>query len=746
MARCQATSFPRSRKGRQRVGAPTGNELWSTRPAVPRPQPMPSYTPESPRVCFVTAECIGAFRNGGIGTAISGLVELLAGHGLPVTLIYTGRFDSLEATETKQLYAEIGVAFETLQGDAGLTGAVAAHLRPKPWLVWRQVSGRDFDIIHFNDAGGEGALCIAAKAAGLDFQRTLLCVGTHGPTRWAMELNREAPHWPGHALVNADEELQFRFADVVWGPSKYILDWLSDNMALGPRPPMLRPNVLPTSQLFHPDAAKFEVRKGSLALRSIEEIVFFGRLEERKGLRIFLQAIDSLKEELSSRSVAVTFLGRFPGVDSGNLAELLRRESETWPFRWKMIETFDQREAVDYLSTGTRLAVIASPCDNSPCTVGEAIVHGIPFIASNGGGIPELLADSDRERVLFAPTPVALAAKIRTALDVGIAPARPTIQVDAIRERWLAFHRDWRDQLPSVPEQDSLPARVRVLIDHHGRAEGLDLTATSVARVLGQQLAETIILARSSAEAASISPIASKTYRDDAGAVLRLLSDLAAPGAALVLAIRSGVELQRDASAILRRPLPDDVDAAMPACRLGSEALTILPFSSAPAFRYFERHADVGGLITSPAAVAKFMHDALRLATLPYCGLLDLAVARGRILPLPIAAFASDAAALAPRPDRYSPERVELFGKVVAYDRDVILSTATRLFDGRNTGTRSTKALDLHPVALDHGITHSGAVVTNKRSRRPKSWPKRLAKFLRKRFQGMLSRLRRWRS
>ena len=42
--------------------------------------------------------------------------------------------------------------------------------------------------------------------------------------------------------------------------------------------------------------------------------------------------------------------------------------------------------------------------ENSPNTVYECLEQGIPFIASNVGGVPELIAPDDHARVLFEPT------------------------------------------------------------------------------------------------------------------------------------------------------------------------------------------------------------------------------------------------------------------------------------------------------------------------------------------------------
>src|SRR5207237_1194819 len=70
-----------------------------------------------------------------------------------------------------------------------------------------------------------------------------------------------------------------------------------------------------------------------------------------------------------------------------------------------------------YLRAPGRLAVMASPVDNSPNTVYEAIALGIGFVAARTGGIPELLHPDDVERATYdAGDPEALAGALRAAL------------------------------------------------------------------------------------------------------------------------------------------------------------------------------------------------------------------------------------------------------------------------------------------------------------------------------------------
>jgi hypothetical protein len=84
------------------------------------------------------------------------------------------------------------------------------------------------------------------------------------------------------------------------------------------------------------------------------------------------------------------------------------------------------------------LAVIPSLGDNSPNTVYECLEQRIPFIASDVGGIPELIAPEDRGRVLFEPTTEGVAEALRRALsdDHRLQPARAAFDGSQSLAEW----------------------------------------------------------------------------------------------------------------------------------------------------------------------------------------------------------------------------------------------------------------------------------------------------------------------
>ncbi|MCI0547720.1 MAG: glycosyltransferase, partial [Candidatus Rokubacteria bacterium] len=121
-------------------------------------------------------------------------------------------------------------------------------------------------------------------------------------------------------------------------------------------------------------------------------------------------------------------------------------------------------EALDYLRIPGRLAVIPSRLENSPYTVLECLGAGICLISADVGGIRELIHGDDRPRVLFKGEE--LAAKLREALDEGASPARPAVDLDSVRERWVRWHETELAALEGpgpVPGRPLAPARPRSL-------------------------------------------------------------------------------------------------------------------------------------------------------------------------------------------------------------------------------------------------------------------------------------------
>lgn len=422
------------------------------------------------RVAIASYEFVGVVRNGGIGTACTELARALANDGHEVDLFFTGHGEdpSEEGFDRwRTHYRDLGVSLDRLDAETISRCDSAVTSAPRSFALYELLRAHDedkpYDVIHFVESMGHGFYSLLAKQQGLAFQQATTVVCTHSPRRWLAEAHGTLF---GHPIELGDEFLEVRsleMADVVVSPSAHMLDWLRDH---GVRLPQ-RSYVQQYVTNFDAEAGAW--RSGGSAAGNgasagevvsaaapIEELVFFGRLEPRKGIVTFCDALDLLAERPDAGLKRITFLGK-ESVPPG----FFEARAERWPWEWKVISDFGRDAALDYLCAPGRMAVMASTMDNSPNVVYEAIGLGISFLASRGGGTPELVHPDDFERVTYDPRDPelrevdpgdptnmravhsgrVLAGRLLEMLGSAQEPARFAVPPDVNRETHLAWHR-----------------------------------------------------------------------------------------------------------------------------------------------------------------------------------------------------------------------------------------------------------------------------------------------------------------
>jgi glycosyltransferase involved in cell wall biosynthesis len=395
----------------------------------------PAATQAGIRVCIVSFEVNGPTRNGGIGTAYTTLAENLAAAGHDVTLLYARGRCCEQGLIGRWVdhFQRRGVRLVPLPGgEAVFTGPGLQHLS---YLVhqWLTRQGDVFDLVHFHEWLGLGYFSLLARRHGLGLTRTRCCVGLHSPSLWIQEANQTAV---GAAVQEADavERCCAELADVVWSPSRYLLAWAVD------RGWRLAPDVL-----VHPNPLPFRPARSAQAATPIRELVFFGRLEVRKGLFVFCDALDRLQANDLPAGFSVTFLGRPTDLADTRTDVVVKKRAKKWPFPVRLRTSCDHAEGLSYLRGSGRLAVMPSLTENCPLTVIECLGMGVPFLAGAVGGIPELLAKECRATHLFEPRPDVLAQRLREALRAGVEPAGPAHDAEEVNSTWEEWHRQLPD-------------------------------------------------------------------------------------------------------------------------------------------------------------------------------------------------------------------------------------------------------------------------------------------------------------
>jgi glycosyltransferase involved in cell wall biosynthesis len=277
------------------------------------------------------------------------------------------------------------------------------------------------DVVVAHDLGAPAYSALRLRQTGLGFENTLFVVFCHGSRRYVLDLSPSLAVGDLRAVLGVSilEQACIELADAVVSPSAFLLDWMR---AQGWQLPQ-RSLVIP---YFTAPAAARAARPSPDRL---ERLTFFGRIDERKGLKIFADALRALEPELE-----VEFVGKTTRTWTHERVKSLLPASVNVVFAGEL----EQHEALERLSRPGILVVMPSLQENSPNAVYECLERGIPFIASNVGGVPELIAPDDRARVLFEPTTEGLEAALRRVLAEGNvpAPARPAFDRDTSLERW----------------------------------------------------------------------------------------------------------------------------------------------------------------------------------------------------------------------------------------------------------------------------------------------------------------------
>jgi len=418
-------------------------------------------------ICIITQDFIGPNKNGGIGTAFTYSALELAKAGHTVTVLYTlKKCDEQTLDYWQEYYENKNINFVPItEPEIPTQNGPTAEATKKPHAVfdWLKNHEMDFNIVHVSDWNALGYFCLQAKKTGLYFQNIEFIVKCSSPTLW----NRIGNATPiddvkSLALMHMERKC-VELADYAICGSQYLLNWMEDQgYALPKGRTFVQPNIYPANGT------------SSLQLntvpKKINELVFFGRLEAKKGLHIFVDALVKIKSDLATK-IQITLLGKrrtnyFLKVQVNRLTNA--------GYSVNVIDDNNQSEALAYLKeSSSRLAVMPAVMDNSPLGIYECLANGIPFITSSSGGAKELIAEKDKSRALFEPSPASLSSKLKEIMSNGAMPINSSFDFDQNISDWLNWHHFLSTKLTKNKPELNLSSEplVSVCIAHHDRGK-----------------------------------------------------------------------------------------------------------------------------------------------------------------------------------------------------------------------------------------------------------------------------------
>jgi glycosyltransferase involved in cell wall biosynthesis len=452
----------------------------------------------------------------------------LAGAGHDVTVLYTHEAIRGGEEHWRRAYEQHDIRF-----------VHAPQPRPAPlWYSHRKeaslacyrelVARGPFDVVHFHEWLGLPYYSLLAKRQGLAFGATTLCVGAHGPLRWSRAGEKRLPSSRDDLIIDYMERLSVELADVVISPSRYMLEWMRCDGWELPERSYVAQNLLDLPRDLT------NTRHDATEATGIRELVFFGRLDRRKGVVFFCDVLDRIAEN-GPPDLAVTFLGSAVMLDESSDATV-RRRAARWPFSVTVETNADRERALAYLRKPGRLAVMPALADNLPCTVHECALAGIPFLATDVGGTAEIVEPGAGALALAPPEIEAFAERLRAILASGQKVVAPRVPANEARRRWVAWHDSLRDVEPESTKRlahasERLVASVSVCLAHYERPRELAIMIDSLSAQTHVPF-ELIVVddgSRSEAARAALATLEPEILRRG-GAVLRIANS--GPGAA----------------------------------------------------------------------------------------------------------------------------------------------------------------------------------------------------------------------
>lgn len=308
--------------------------------------------------------------------------------------------------------------------------AAGAHYVPlrhvrRPLSPWRDVLGllelyrlcREIrpDILHVNSSKAGILGRVAAAAAGVPIR----IFSVHG---WAFRTQR--PPW---LFLLADRMVERLTTLTICVSSRDRDDGIAKRTCHPDRTIVIL-NGVPLNQDVPPRVASSE-----------PAIVSVGRLKAPKDFLTFVRALALLDHP-------------FRGVIVGNGPDrhLIEDEIDRLALRGKVELLGERRDAPELLRSAD-IFVLATRSESMPMSVLEAMAAGLPVVASEVGGLPEVVADEQTGLLVPPGDPAALASAIarlledpelRSALGArGLERARTTFSLERFRGDHLNAYR-----------------------------------------------------------------------------------------------------------------------------------------------------------------------------------------------------------------------------------------------------------------------------------------------------------------
>ncbi|QLE45949.1 glycosyltransferase (plasmid) [Nostoc sp. C052] len=442
---------------------------------------------------LVSNEFEGFSQNGGIGTYYTTLSQKLKSDGWYVILL-------LCQTETdfqgEPSFADVDCVFSTHEIKQVLNLQLIHHQILS--TTQQDAIGNSFDYesfcclfftqaaiaslpdavlyVEFPDIWGFGYRTIQAKKTGLLGDSCLIGVTTHGCFEWLREVNSQyaiqQPQWFWQAYHY--EQFSYENADIAYFPS-YFLKSKLESYGWKTSQAKHLPYFVPTIHQY--EKSERLPKSSNLNVDKIP-VVFFSRLEERKGLCTFVEAIKLLNPAVVEK-IQVIFMGKIIPLQSSQLKHLdsqqyIEQELDS-NLIYKIIPNLSSQEAIKFIyELNYPIVCLTSIQENFPNTGLEMGQLPVSLVVSDTGGFREtlsLIERSDSVRYFHPANSYSLAQMITEAINAY--PENPLIPqnefLQQVNQRLLNQRLEYMSQafINSAPKEPQTPKVTIAIVCWH---------------------------------------------------------------------------------------------------------------------------------------------------------------------------------------------------------------------------------------------------------------------------------------
>lgn len=256
--------------------------------------------------------------------------------------------------------------------------------------------------VEFPDTNGFGYHTIQAKKSNLLGENCLTAITLHGCFEWLLEASDTICREEWLDRFCHREQFSYENVDLAFFPS-YFLKQKIESFGWQTKHTIHLPYFVPIQPVFTPQ--KIEGNSKNNQNKKYIPVVFFGRLQERKGLCTFVQALKGLNPELQAQ-IKLIFLGNIvplycEGTTDLDSEKYIKRELES-QFNYEIISDFFSEQAIKYIcDLDSAIVCLTSPQDNFPNTALEMGQLPVTLVVSDTGGFRETLDLVKRKEGLY---------------------------------------------------------------------------------------------------------------------------------------------------------------------------------------------------------------------------------------------------------------------------------------------------------------------------------------------------------